>query len=106
MMRSMFAGVSGLRSHQTMMDVVGNNIANVNTAGFKASQVTFSESLSQILRGASGTTGERAGTNAAQIGLGVKVSQIDSVFTQGASQVTGRNTDLAVQGEASRSPTP
>lgn len=99
MMRSMFAGVSGLRSHQTMMDVVGNNIANVNTAGFKASQVTFSESLSQILRGASGTTGERAGTNAAQIGLGVKVSQIDSVFTQGASQVTGRNTDLAVQGE-------
>ncbi len=99
MMRSMFSGVSGLRSHQTMMDVVGNNIANVNTAGFKASQVTFSESLSQILRGASGASGDRAGTNAAQIGLGVKVGQIDSVFTQGASQVTGRNTDLAVQGE-------
>ena len=99
MMRSMFSGVSGLRSHQTMMDVVGNNISNVNTAGFKASQVSFSESLSQVLRGASGATDERAGINGAEIGLGVKVAQIDSIFTQGASQVTGRATDLAIQGD-------
>ena len=99
MMRSMFAGVSGLRSHQTMMDVVGNNIANVNTAGFKASQVTFAESLSQVLRGPSGASANRAGINPSQIGLGVKVAQIEGIFTQGASQVTGRNTDLAVQGE-------
>ena len=95
MLRSMFAGVSGLRSHQTVMDVVGNNIANVNTAGFKASTVTFAESISQVLRGASGTSADRAGINPAQIGLGVKVAQIEGVFTQGASQATGRNTDLA-----------
>ncbi|MCB0990064.1 MAG: flagellar hook protein FlgE [Acidimicrobiales bacterium] len=99
MLRSMFAGVSGLRSHQTVMDVVGNNIANVNTAGFKASTVTFAESISQVLRGASGTSADRAGINPAQIGLGVKVAQIEGVFTQGASQATGRNTDLAIQGD-------
>ncbi len=99
MMRSMFAGVSGLRTHQTMMDVVGNNIANVNTPGFKASAVTFAETISQVLRGASGSSSERAGLNPAQIGLGVKVGAIDGVFTQGASQVTGRNTDVAVQGD-------
>ncbi len=99
MMRSMFAGVSGLRSHQTMMDVVGHNIANVNTPGFKASQVTFQEALAQIVRGASGSGGERGGINAVPVGLGTQVASIDGVFTQGASQVTGRATDLAVQGE-------
>jgi flagellar hook protein FlgE len=99
MMRSMFSGVSGLRSHQTMMDVVGNNIANVNTAGFKASQVTFAETISQILRGAGGAGNDRGGTNPIQIGLGTKVASIDGIFTQGASQVTGRNTDLAIQGQ-------
>ena len=94
----MFAGVSGLRSHQTMMDVVGNNIANVNTPGFKSSQVTFAETISQTLRGASGATADLGGTNPIQIGLGTKVQSIDAVFSQGASQVTGRNTDLAIQG--------
>lgn len=98
MMRSMFSGVSGLRSHQTMMDVVGNNISNVNTPGFKASQVTFTETLSQILRGPSGNTENRGGINPIQIGLGVKVSGVEGIFTQGASQVTGRTTDLAIQG--------
>ncbi len=98
MMRSMFTGVSGLRAHQTMMDVVGNNIANVNTAGFKASQVTFSETMSQVLRGGSGNAGERGGINPMTIGLGTAVASIDGVFTQGASQVTGRTTDLAIQG--------
>ncbi len=98
MMRSMFAGVSGLRSHQAMMDVVGNNIANVNTPGFKASQVTFAETISQIVRGASGAGSARGGSNPIQIGLGVKVFAIDGIFTQGASQITGRNTDLAIQG--------
>jgi flagellar hook protein FlgE len=93
MMRSMFSGVAGLRSHQTMMDVVGNNIANVNTAGYKASEVTFQEALTQILRGPS------AGINPLQLGLGVKVAAIDPIFTQGASQVTGRATDLAIQGD-------
>jgi flagellar hook protein FlgE len=93
MMRSMFSGVAGLRSHQTMMDVVGNNIANVNTAGYKASEVTFQEALTQVLRGPS------AGINPLQLGLGVKVAAIDPIFTQGASQVTGRATDLAIQGD-------
>jgi flagellar hook protein FlgE len=93
MMRSMFSGVAGLRSHQTMMDVVGNNIANVNTAGYKASEVTFQEALTQILRGPA------AGINPLQLGLGVKVAAIDPIFTQGASQVTGRATDLAIQGD-------
>jgi flagellar hook protein FlgE len=99
MMRSMFSGVSGLRTHQTMMDVVGNNIANVNTAGFKSSQVTFAEAISQTVRGASAPTADRGGVNPAGIGLGVRVASIDGVFTQGASQVTGRNTDLAIQGD-------
>ena len=99
MMRSMFAGVSGLRNHQTMMDVVGNNIANVNTTGFKASQVTFAEAISQTLSGASASTPTRAGINPTQIGLGTTLGSIDRVFTQGASQVTGRTTDLAIQGD-------
>jgi flagellar hook protein FlgE len=99
MMRSMFSGVSGLRAHQTMMDVVGNNIANVNTAGFKASQVTFQEALNQTIRGASGSGTDRGGTNPMQIGLGVQVASIEGIFTQGAVQITGRNTDLAIQGD-------
>lgn len=99
MLRSMFAAVSGLRSHQTMMDVVGNNIANVNTAGFKSSRVTFQEALIQVLRGASRAAPAQAGTNPLQTGLGTTVAAVDGVFTQGASQVTGRSTDLAIQGD-------
>lgn len=99
MLRSMFAAVSGLRAHQTMMDVVGNNIANVNTAGFKASRATFQEALNQTLRGASGTGPASAGTNAMQIGLGANIASIDGVFTQGSTQMTGRTGDLAIQGE-------
>jgi flagellar hook protein FlgE len=99
MMRSMFSGISGLRSHQTMMDVVGNNIANVNTAGFKSSVVTFEETLAQTLQGSGSPTANVGGTNPIQIGLGTRVSAITGVFTQGASQVTGRTTDLAIQGD-------
>ena len=93
MMRSMFDGVAGLRAHQTMMDVVGNNIANVNTAGYKASAVTFQEALTQVMRGPS------SNLNPVQLGLGVKVGAVDPIFTQGATQVTGRPTDLAIQGD-------
>ncbi len=99
MMRSMFSGVSGLRSHQSMMDVVGNNIANVNTVGFKKPQVTFQEALNQTLRGPGGPGDGRGGSNPIQIGLGVRLASIDGIFTQGASQVTGRPTDLAISGE-------
>ncbi|MEX1164352.1 MAG: flagellar hook-basal body complex protein, partial [Nitriliruptor sp.] len=99
MLRSMFAAVSGLRAHQTMMDVVGNNIANVNTTGFKSSRATFQEALNQTLRGAAGAGPAQAGTNAMQIGLGSQIASIDGVFTQGSTQMTGRTGDLAIQGE-------
>ena len=99
MLRSMFAAVSGLRSHQTMMDVVGNNVANVNTAGFKSSRTTFQDALNQVIRGSSSLSDDRAGTNPMQIGLGSQVASVDAVFGQGSVQLTGRNTDLAIQGE-------
>jgi flagellar hook protein FlgE len=102
MLRSMFSGVSGLRSHQTMMDVIGNNIANVNTVGYKAATVVFQDLLSQAIRGAGvpdGTADGAGGTNPAQVGLGVTITGIANNFTQGASQLTGRSTDLSIQGD-------
>ena len=99
MLRSMFSGVSGLRSHQTMMDVIGNNIANVNTMGYKTSTAMFQDLLSQVLSGAGVATDEAGGTNPAQVGLGVRLAGISTTFTQGASQLTGRATDLSIQGD-------
>jgi flagellar hook protein FlgE len=102
MLRSMFSGVSGLRSHQTMMDVIGNNIANVNTVGYKSSSVVFQDLLSQAIKGAgAATTGASGtgGTNPAQIGLGVRVAGVTTSFTQGAAQSTGRSTDLSIAGD-------
>jgi flagellar hook protein FlgE len=99
MLRSLFSGVSGLRAHQTMMDVVGNNIANVNTVGFKASQTVFQDTLSQMLQGAGAPTGANGGTNPAQVGLGVRLAGISTNYTQGATQSTGRGTDLMIQGD-------
>lgn len=98
MMRSLFSGVSGLKNHQTRMDVIGNNISNVNTTGFKSSRVTFADSLSQTLSAASGANGTTGGTNPKQIGLGSRVSSIDTVFTDGSIQSTGVNTDLCLSG--------
>ena len=83
MMRSMFSAISGLKNHQTFMDVVGNNIANVNTTGFKQSRVTFQDILSQTVRGASGPQAGRGGVNPEQVGLGVMISGIDTVQSQG-----------------------
>ncbi len=99
MMRSMYSGVSGLRIHQTKMDVIGNNIANVNTAGFKASRVTFSEVFSQTVQGASGASENSGGTNPMQIGLGSSVSSIDINMTEGAAQRTDNPLDLKIEGE-------
>src|SRR6185503_15682491 len=102
MLRSMFAAVTGLRSHQAFMDVVGNNIANVNTTGYKTSTVLFEDLLSQELRGAGapGTgAGTAGGTNPAQIGLGVRLTGVSVNFAQGATQLTGRSTDFAIQGD-------
>ena len=98
MMRSLYSGVSGLKNHQTRMDVVGNNISNVNTTGFKSSRVTFSDTLSQTLSGASAPTENRGGTNPKQIGLGSATSAIDTLFTDGSVQSTGVNTDLYLSG--------
>jgi flagellar hook protein FlgE len=99
MMRSMFAAISGLKNHQTMMDVVGNNIANVSTTGFKQSRVTFQDILSQTLRGASGPQAGVAGVNAEQVGLGVVLGGIDTIQSQGTLQSTGKSTDMAIQGD-------
>ncbi|WP_312560173.1 flagellar hook protein FlgE [Anaerospora sp.] len=98
MMRSLYAGVSGLRNHQTRMDVIGNNIANVNTVGFKGSRVTFQDVLSQSMKGASAGNGTRGGTNPMQVGLGMGVASIDTLFTDGSFQPTGKPTDLSIQG--------
>lgn len=98
MMRSLFSGVSGLKSHQTRMDVIGNNIANVNTTGFKSSRTTFADTLSQTLTGASSPNGDLGGTNPKQIGLGTGVASIDLLFTDGSVQSTGKNTDLCLSG--------
>jgi flagellar hook protein FlgE len=99
MLRSLFSGISGLRAHQQMMDVTGNNISNINTAGFKSSQATFADTLSQMVRGAGAPQAGNGGTNPAQVGLGVRLAGIETNFAQGAAQVTGRNTDLMLQGD-------
>ncbi|MBE3590235.1 MAG: flagellar hook protein FlgE [Firmicutes bacterium] len=98
MMRALFSGVSGLQNHQLRMDVVANNIANVNTIGFKASRALFTEAMNQALRGASAPQQNRGGTNPAQVGLGVALASIDTILSPGNTQVTGENTDLAIQG--------
>ena len=99
MLRSLYSGISGLRAHQTMLDVTGNNIANVNTAGFKASSTQFQDTLSQMTQGASAPQGETGGSNPAQIGLGVRVAGVSTNFAQGSSQSTGRATDMMISGD-------
>lgn len=99
MLRSLYSGISGLRSHQTMLDVTGNNIANVNTTGFKASATQFQDTLSQMTKGAGGAQAEAGGTNPAQIGLGVQVAGISTNFAQGSAQATGRATDMMISGD-------
>jgi flagellar hook protein FlgE len=97
-MRSLWAGVSGLQNHQTRMDVLGNNISNVNTTGFKKGRVTFQDMLSQTLAGAARPTEDVGGVNPQQVGLGMQVASIDTIHTQGALQSTGVMTDVAGQG--------
>ncbi|MBO1751265.1 flagellar hook protein FlgE [Actinotalea sp. BY-33] len=99
MLRSLFSGISGLRAHQTMLDVTGNNIANVNTTGFKASQTQFQDTLSQVLTNAGGAQPGLGGTNPAQVGLGVQVAGVTTNFQQGAAQLTNRSTDMMISGD-------
>jgi flagellar hook protein FlgE len=98
MMRGMYSAISGLKNHQIMLDVTANDLANVNTVGFKSSRVSFRDSLAQLQRsGASATTGT-AGAKSAQIGLGVQLGSIDNQMTNGAFQSTGSPYDVAIQG--------
>jgi flagellar hook protein FlgE len=96
MMRGMFAAISGLKTHQVMLDVTSNDIANVNTIGYKSARTTFKDSLTQVQRGAAGPGGGVGGTNAAQIGLGTQLGSIDNLMTGGSLQSTGNPLDVAI----------
>lgn len=98
LINSLFAGVSGLRNHQSMMDVIGNNIANVNSIGFKGSRVTFADTFNNFVKAGTNPTETSGGTNAFQIGLGSKINSIDRNWAQGTFDRTGVVTDLALQG--------
>lgn len=98
LLNSLFAGVSGLRNHQSMMDVIGNNIANVNTIGFKSSRITFSDTFNQFVKAGTNPTETTGGTNSFQVGLGMKINSIDRNWNQGTFERTGITTDLALQG--------
>lgn len=99
MLRSLFSAVSGMRAHQTKMDVVGNNIANVNTTGYKSSDTVFEDTLSQMVTKGGQPAAGRGGQNPAQVGLGVKVAGITTNFAQGSTQSTGRSTDMMINGD-------
>ncbi|MER7002614.1 flagellar hook protein FlgE [Dactylosporangium sp. NPDC000555] len=99
MLRSLFSGISGLRAHQQMMDVTSNNIANVNTVGYKSAQTVFADTLSQMMRSAGAPQPGQGGTNPAQVGLGVRLAAINTSFVQGSAQTTGRATDVMISGD-------
>lgn len=98
MLASLFAGVAGLRNHQVRMNVIGNNISNINTVGFKSGRSVFQEALVQTLRGAGRPSSVSGGSNPIQLGLGMNVASIDNLFTQGGLELTGQISDLAIQG--------
>lgn len=99
MMTSLFSAVTGLGNHQTMMDVIGDNISNVNTIGFKGSRVSFATGFSQVLSPADGPSGNIGGKNGIEVGLGMRISSIDRIFSQGNFENTGNRNDLAIQGD-------
>lgn len=97
MLKSLYSGVTGMRSQQTKMDVISNNIANVSTTGFKAGRVRFQDLISQIDSPAQGATNNLGGVNPRQIGMGVQVSGTDTIMTGGSLQTTGRSLDFGIQ---------
>ena len=99
MMRGMFAAISGLQVHQTMLDVAANDIANVNTVGYKGEATSFKDALSQLQRGASAPGTTLGGTNAVQVGLGATLGTVDNNMQGGAVQATGNALDVAIQGD-------
>jgi flagellar hook protein FlgE len=94
----MYAAISGLNVNQTMLDATANDLANVNTVGYKSSEVTFADALTQIQRGAAGAVGNTGGSNPLQVGLGVELNAVSPEITQGSLQSTGNPTDVAIQG--------
>ncbi|KOY82684.1 flagellar basal body rod protein FlgG [Lysinibacillus sp. FSL H8-0500] len=99
MIRAMYSGISGLKNFQTKLDVIGNNIANVNTVGFKKGRVNFKDLMSQTQAGASAPTATRGGVNPKQVGLGSQLAAIDTIHGGGSTQTTGRILDLAIDGD-------
>ncbi|MEC0665149.1 flagellar basal body rod protein FlgG [Priestia flexa] len=99
MLRSMYSGISGMKNFQTKLDVIGNNISNVNTYGFKKGRTTFKDLVSQQIAGASAPGADRGGVNPKQVGLGSQIGTIDTIHTSGSIQPTGRPLDLAISGE-------
>lgn len=99
MLRSLYSGISGMRGFQIKLDVIGNNIANVNTTGFKAGRVMFKDILSQTMSGVTAPVDGRGGANAKQVGLGVAVSAIDTIHTPGSAMTTNVPTDLRINGD-------
>ncbi len=98
MMEGMYAAISGLDANQAMLNDTAGNLANVNTVGYKASSITFADSLTQVIRGASGPTSSNGGSNPVQIGLGVQVDATRNEMTEGAFQTTGNPLDVAIEG--------
>ncbi|WP_272030499.1 flagellar basal body rod protein FlgG [Oceanobacillus kimchii] len=99
MLRSMYSGISGMKNSQTKLDVIGNNIANVNTTGYKKAMVNFQDMMSQTTSGAQGATATRGGVNASQVGLGSTIGAISNIHTQGFQQVTNNPLDFAIEGD-------
>jgi flagellar hook protein FlgE len=99
MLRSLYSGISGMRGFQIKLDVIGNNIANVNTVGFKAGRVMFKDILSQTMSGVTAPVDGRGGVNAKQVGLGVSISAIDTIHTPGSAMTTNVPTDLRINGD-------
>src|ERR1700712_4930735 len=99
MLRSLYSGISGLHAHQQMMDVTGNNIANVNTVGYKSDTVQFQDTLSQMLGAAGAPQNGQGGSTPSQIGRGVRNAGITTNFAQGSQETTGRSGDMMIQGD-------
>jgi flagellar hook protein FlgE len=99
MMRGMYAAISGLKNHQTMLDVTANDIANVNTIGYKSARTTFKDAMSQTQRGGNAPNAAQGGSNPAQVGLGAQLGSIDNIMTDGSFQSTGRVLDVGIQGD-------
>jgi flagellar hook protein FlgE len=100
MLKSLYSGVSGMKGFQTKLDVIGNNIANVNTVGFKKNRVMFQDIINQNIAGATAPTDVRGGVNPKQVGLGTKIGSIDTIHTSGSPMTTNVGTDLAIDGDA------